>query len=267
VTPRAEGPKGALDRALEILEVLTMRGKATTTELVEAVGVSRSAVYRLVERLEAAEYLTLADGQWRLGPAAARMAMAAVHNMDVLTVAPPILRDLAHRTGETVSLGVHSGDEIVFVFREIGHQAVHVRSELGARRPLHATSVGKAYLAGLAPERCEQTIARLPMQAFTKATVQDRDRLREAVAEARTRGWAEEHGEFDAGSTCFGAPVFDQSGTVSAAISIAGPTERMDAARDPFGPLVAETAAAISHRLGYSVRTQPQAAQQEQLGA
>jgi DNA-binding IclR family transcriptional regulator len=255
VTPRTEAPKGALDRALEILEVLTMRGKATTSELVEAVGVSRSAVYRLVERLQTAEYLQLTDGQWRLGPAAARMAMAAVHNMDVLTVATPMLRDLAHRTGETVSLGVHSGEDIVFVFREIGHQAVHVRTELGARRPLHATSVGKAYLAGLSPERCHETIERLPMQVFTKATVQDRDLLREAVAEARQRGWAEEHGEFDAGSTCFGAPVFDQSGTVTAAISIAGPTARMDAARDPFGPLVAETAAALSRRLGCSART------------
>lgn len=257
-------PKGALDRALEILEVVTMRGKATTAELVEAVGVSRSAVYRLVERLEAAEYLMFTDGRWRLGPAAARMAMAAVQNMDVLTVAPPMLRDLAHRTGETVSLGVHSGDEIVFVFREIGHQSVHVRSELGARRPLHATAVGKAYLAGLAPEPGEAVIARLPMQPFTTATDTDRDRLRAAVREARERGWAEEHGEFDAGSTCFGAPVFDQSGTVTAAISIAGPTARMDAARDALGPLAAETAAAISHRLGYSQRTQPHAAYSNQ---
>ena len=60
------------------------------------------------------------------------------------------------------------------------------------------------------------------MQLCTKATVTDRDLLREAVAEARERGWTEEHGEFDAGSTCFGAPVFDQSGPVTAAISIAG---------------------------------------------
>jgi IclR family acetate operon transcriptional repressor len=253
VRPGADpAPKGSLDRALEILEVLTMRGKATTAELVEAVGVSRSAVYRLVERLEAAEYLTLADGQWRLGPAVARMSMAAVQNMDVLRVATPVLRELAQRTGETASLGVLSGDDIVFVFRENGHLAVHARSELGARRPLHATSVGKAYLSGLTPERSEATIARLPMQAFTKATDTDRDRLREAVTEARARGWAEEHGEFDAGSTCFGAPVFDQSGTVTGAISIAGPTARMETATDPFGPLVAETAAAISRRLGYN---------------
>jgi len=253
---RAEAaPKGALDRALEILEVLTMRGSATTAELVEAVGVSRSAVYRLVERLEAAEYLVLADGQWRLGPAVARMAMAAVQNTDVMVVAPPLLRELAQRTGETVSLGVLSGGEIVFVFRESGHHAVQVRSELGARRPLHATAVGKAFLAGLEPARRAETIERLSMESFTEATDTDRGRLAAALDEARERGWTEEYAEFDPASTCFGAPVFDQSGAVAAAISIAGPNSRMDGRGAELGPLVAATAATVSHRLGYTDRT------------
>ncbi|HEX2143411.1 MAG TPA: IclR family transcriptional regulator [Glycomyces sp.] len=250
--PRAEAPpKGSLDRALEIFDVLTVRGKATTAELVEAVGISRSAVYRLVERLQASEYLTLADGHWRLGPAAARMAMAAVQTMDVLAAAPPLLRDLASRTGETVNLGVLSGEEIVFVFRELGHHAVQVRSELGARRPLHATAVGKAYLAGLAPERLDDVIECLGLERFTEATITGPDRLREEITETRRRGWAEEHGEFDASSTCFGAPIFDQSGAVNAAVSIAGPSSRMDDAATAFGPLVAEAAGTVSRRLGY----------------
>jgi IclR family acetate operon transcriptional repressor len=248
--PRAQAPpKGSLDRALEVFEVLTVRGKATTAELVEAVGASRSAVYRLVERLQAAEYLALADGQWRLGPAAARMAMAAVQHMDVFAAAPPLLRDLVAVTGETVNLGVRSGDEIVFVFRELGRHAVQVRSELGSRRPLHATAVGKAYLSGLSPERCDALIAGLALERFTDATITDPDRLREEIRETRRRGWAEERGEFEASTTCFGAPVIEQSGEVAAAVSVAGPTTRIaDAA---FGPLVAEAAGTVSRRLGY----------------
>ncbi|GAA2261863.1 IclR family transcriptional regulator [Glycomyces scopariae] len=248
--PRAQAPpKGSLDRALEIFDVLTARGTATTAELVAAVGASRSAVYRLVERLQAAEYLTAADGRWRLGPAAARMAMAAVQHMDVFAAAPPLLRDLAAGTGETVNLGVLSGDEIVFVFRELGRHAVQVRSELGARRPLHATAVGKAYLSGLAPDRCNALIAGLRLERFTDATITDPDALRAEIAATRRRGWSEERGEFDAGSTCFGAPVFEQSGEVAAAVSVAGPTVRIaDAA---FGPLAAEAAGTVSRRLGY----------------
>jgi len=244
-------PKGSLDRALEVFEVLTVRGKATTAELVAAVGVSRSAMYRLVERLEAAEYLVPADGQWRLGPAAARMAMAAVQHMDVFAAAPPPLRDLAARTGETVNLGILSGGEIVFVFRELGHHAVQVRSELGARRPLHATAVGKAFLAHLGPERREELVGRVPLERFTAATITDPEALQEDLAESRRRGWTEERGEFDSSSTCFGAPVMDQSGAVAAAVSIAGPSARMDTA---FGPLVAEAAGIVSRRLGH-VRT------------
>ncbi|GAA1663810.1 IclR family transcriptional regulator [Glycomyces endophyticus] len=248
--PRAEAPpKGSLDRALEIFEILTVRGRATTAELVEAVGASRSAVYRLVERLQAAEYLTSSDGVWRLGPAAARMAMAAVQHMDVFAAAPPLLRDLAAGTGETVNLGVLSGGEIVFVFRELGHHTVQVRSELGARRPLHATAIGKAYLAGLAPDRCDALVADLVLERFTDATITDPDALREEIAATRARGWSEERGEFDAGSTCFGAPVFEQSGGVAAAVSIAGPTARI--AGEAFGPLVAEAAGIVSRRLGH----------------
>lgn len=248
-------PKGSLDRALQIFEVLTMHGKATTAELVEAVGVSRSAMYRLVERLQASEYLTLSEGHWRLGPAVARMAMAAVGDTDVLTVAAPLLRELARHTGETASLGVLSGDEIVLVFREIGHHAVHVRSELGARRPLHATSVGKAYLAGLAPDQCEAHVKELSMEAFTAATNTDRDLLLKEIIEARTKGWTEEHGEFDPASSCYGAPVFDQSGKVTAAVSLAGPSPRMN--DRTFGPLVARTAASISNHLGHTAPTRP----------
>ncbi|PRY58496.1 IclR family transcriptional regulator [Glycomyces artemisiae] len=248
--PRAEAPpKGSLDRALEIFDVLTVRGGATTAELVAATGASRSAVYRLVERLQAAEYLAHADGRWRLGPAAARMAMAAVQRMDVFAAAPPLLRDLAARTGETVNLGVLSGDEIVFVFRELGRHAVQVRSELGARRPLHATAVGKAYLAGLDPERARTLVDGLELTKYTGETITDPARLRREIEAIRLRGWSEERGEFDASSTCFGAPVLDQAGEVVGSVSVAGPTSRIaDAA---FGPLVAEAAGTVSRRLGY----------------
>jgi IclR family acetate operon transcriptional repressor len=111
--------------------------------------------------------------------------------------------------------------------------------------------VGKAYLAGLAPARCEDQVDRLPMEAFTAATNTDRVRLREQLAEARARGWTEEHGEFDPASSCYGAPVFDQSGSVAAAISLAGPSPRMQ--DNALGALVAEAATAISRRLGHAV--------------
>lgn len=248
-----EGRRGALDRGLTILTHLSDTREASTSELATAAGISRSAAYRIVEKLAQHEFLHAApDGRWRLGPAAARLAMAAVQSTDVADVAPELLRVLVQQTRETVSLGVLSGDEMVFVYRERGPQAVTVNAELGARRPLHATSVGKAYLSGLSHAERADLMRRHEFTVFTESTVSGLDELERDLAESVSRGWTEEHGEFDANCACVGAPIFDHTGRVTAAISVAGLRARVEPSMNRLGPLVVATADAISRRLGYN---------------
>lgn len=248
-----EGRKGSLDRGLAILSHLAEVREAATAELADSAGISRSAAYRLVERLHQLEFLHPAgSGRWRLGASAARLAMAAIQTTDVVDVAPELLRLLVQQTRETVGLGVLSGDEMVFVYRERGPQAVSVTAELGARRPLHATSVGKAYLMGLEPAERAELLRRLTLTAYTPQTMTTKQALETDVAAAIVRGWSEERGEFDVASACCGAPVFDHSGRVVAAISVAGLSARMEPTMARLGPLVAATADAISRRLGFN---------------
>lgn len=251
-----DGPKGSLDRGLTILSHLSVAGESSIAELAAVAEMSRSAAYRLVERLRATDYIvSSASGRWKLGPAAARLAMAAVQSTDVVHVAPELLRLLVQQTRETVGLGVLSGDEMVFVYRERGPQAVTVSAELGARRPLHCTSVGKAYLSGVEVGERRDLIRRITLTPYTPRTITTRAELERDVEQARARGWAIELGEFDEASACVGAPVYDHSGRPVAAISVAGLTSRMERAIDRVGPIVASTAEAISRRLGYNPET------------
>ncbi|MEW2570627.1 IclR family transcriptional regulator [Streptomyces sp. NPDC047070] len=248
-----EGRKGALDRGLGILSHLADAREASTAELAAAADISRSAAYRIVEKLSQYDFLhASSNGRWRLGPAAARLAMAAVHSTDVADVAPELLRVLVQQTRETVSLGVLSGDEMVFIYRERGPQAVSVNAELGARRPLHATSVGKAYLSGLDSRERADLLHTLTLTPFTPQTRTTIDALEHDITTARSRGWTEEHGEFDLASACCGAPIFDHTGHVVAAISVAGLKDRVEPALSRLGPLVTATAEAISRRLGHN---------------
>lgn len=248
-----EGRKGALDRGLSILSHLADAREASTGELATAADISRSAAYRIVEKLSQYDFLhATPGGRWRLGPAAARLAMAAVHSTDVADVAPELLRVLVQQTRETVSLGVLSGDEMVFIYRERGPQPVSVNAELGARRPLHATSVGKAYLCGLDVRERSDLLRTLPLTPFTPQTLTTAGAVENDISEAHTRGWAEERGEFDLASACCGSPVFDHTGRVVAAISVAGLKDRVEPALSRLGPLVAATADAISRRLGHN---------------
>lgn len=251
VAPEAPRP-GSLDRGLAILDFLATERQASIGAIAEAAGASRSATYRLVERLHQAGYLASSpSGAWRLGPAAARLAMSSVQSTDVVQAAPELLRLLAQQTRETVGLGVFSVNEMVFVYRERGPQSVSVNAELGARRPLHCTAVGKAFLAALDEPERRAILDRLQLIQYTEATMTRRADLIRELAEVQRRGWSIERREFDNASACCGAAVLDHTGRPVAAISVAGVADRMERVLDRIGPIVASTAEAISHRLGY----------------
>jgi DNA-binding IclR family transcriptional regulator len=243
----------ALDRSLSILDFLATTRGATTGEIAAAVHVSRSTTYRLVERLRQRGYVDDIGhaGIWHLGPAAARLALAAVQSSDVAQVAPEYLRMLVQQTRESVNLGVPRGTEMVFIYRDKGPQTVAVHGDVGARRPMHCTSVGKAYLAALPQEEREQILSKMIYHRFTPHTITTRQALEEEVRRTIERGWSEDHGEIDPSSTWCGAAIRDNMGRPVAAISVAGVTDRISPELSRIGAVVASTAEAISRRLGY----------------
>jgi DNA-binding IclR family transcriptional regulator len=72
------------------------------------------------------------------------------------------------------------------------------------------------------------------------------------LARIRTRGYAIDDEELEAGLRCVGAPVRNYSGAVVASMSIAGPAFRLSRSRIPvLAEAVVEAADALSADLGY----------------
>ncbi|MEQ3553501.1 IclR family transcriptional regulator [Pseudonocardia nematodicida] len=248
-------PAGALDRGLAILSHLARHRKSTVAELAESLQLSRSTTYRLVERLRQQGWLMGEEhgGPVRLGPSAAQLAVAATESNPLRDVAVPILRELLESTRETVSLAVPSALKMVFIHRERGPQPVGVSAELGDARPLHCTSVGRAYLAALPVEHCERVLEELVASSDSPVRAGDLPALREILETTRARGWSQDRREFDRSSSCCGAAIRDQSGMPVAAISVAGVAERMEPEIEAIGRQVASTGRRISAFLGYVV--------------
>jgi DNA-binding IclR family transcriptional regulator len=245
--------RGALDRGLEILDYLATHHDRTVADVAADLSLSRSTAYRLLDRLQTREFIVqdAATGFWLPGPAAKRLAFAAVRSADVMQVAPELLRVLVQQTQETVGLAVPNGDEMVFIYRERGPHSVGVNIQPGARRPLHCTGVGKAYLGALPSAELATVLGRLPLERHTDATITDVRRLEADILATRDRGWSEDRAEFDLHSTCCGAAILDHTGRPVAAISASGLSERTAPQLARLGPVVASTAAAISRHLGY----------------
>jgi DNA-binding IclR family transcriptional regulator len=250
-----EAPAGTLERGLAILELLASAPQITAGQIAEALRLSRSATYRILGTLRAHGYLEWTEGAERvgLGFRAIALGMAALNSLDVVTVARAHLHDLSVRLTEAVMLAMRDGDEMVYVVHEDSrnHHSIAMRPLLGARRHMHSTSLGKAYLAALPLTELDALLERLPLPRFTETTITDVAQLRRELDAIRLQNYSIDDAENEPGVICYGAAVRDHRGRPTCAISVAGPTERMRGRAGEIGPLVAQTALAISRRLGY----------------
>src|SRR3712207_3678316 len=101
----------------------------------------------------------------------------------------PFMGDLYEVTHQNVQLAVRDGDEVVFVERIAGRDAVNVLTQVGGRFALPPTGVGLVLLAH-APAEVQERVLAGPLTAYTQHTITDARQLRRVLAEVRRSGMA-----------------------------------------------------------------------------
>ena len=130
-------------------------------------------------------------------------------------------------------------------------KAIRMQSNLGARVPAHCCSEGKAMLAYRPAEIIERVIAG-GLAPCTPKTIVKPQRLREELASVRARGFALDDEELEIGLRSAAAPIRDHRGDVIAAVSVAGPVQRVDRKTlHRYGEEALATGNTISRRLGW----------------
>ena len=223
------------------------------TELARELDLSTSTTHRLLHTL-ALEHLVEQDpetGRYHLGLAIYDL-VAASTTADLTQAVLPPMTVLRHRTGETVQCGVLDGREVVYVERLESPRTLRLFIDIGRRNWAHSTGTGKALLAALDPGALDRLLSGWDMPQLTEATVTSEAALRAELNETRQRGYAINRNESEFGALSVGAAVLDRARRPVAAISVAGPTERMTADLDQTIQSVVEAAAIASRRLGTS---------------
>ncbi|HEV2784103.1 MAG TPA: IclR family transcriptional regulator [Actinophytocola sp.] len=244
---------GTLERGLAVLEHVGARQEISTNAIATQLGLSRSAVYRIVNTLKELDYLEAdhVTGRVRLGARMVELGVQAMAATDLHKAAPQFLSGLAARSGETIFLAVPDGDAMVYVGKDRGVNAVTLHCQLGTRRPQHATSLGKAWLSALPQGERVERVARMRLDRLTPNTIVDRGVLLDELDRTGRRGWAVDNIENEPDVGCVAAAVRDRTGRPVAAMSIAGPAARVLARAAELGPLVADAAGTLSRRLGH----------------
>jgi PcaR/PcaU/PobR family beta-ketoadipate pathway transcriptional regulator len=247
----------ALGRGLDVLSLFSReRPTLSLTQITDAARLNKTTAFRILSTLEAAGYLERDSEtkKYRPGLKVLKLGFTAISSLEFRQVARPYLEHLSQQVGETVSLSVLDGMEVVYVDRIRNQQIVGVILGLGSRIPAHCGSMGKSILAYLPADelarRLEQVVLR-PCTPYSQATPQA---LMTELAQIRRQGYALNIEELEIGLLAVAAPIFDHQQQVVAAINVAGSSRNISRERlvDELAPLVRSTAGQISQALGYS---------------
>jgi DNA-binding IclR family transcriptional regulator len=240
----------AIDRMMDVLDVLLQRpGGATLKDLVEAVHVPRSTIYRILNSLETHEVVRHAPGGlYRLGPRllqfSAGLATEA-SGYDLATLATPHLQRLSRTTGESSRVAVLDKGQTLVLATAQGTREFSLTAVAGQHLPVHAGAASKVLLAGLSKAE-RAAVLEGALTIYTGQTIVDAAKLERECDKIARQGWSEDRGEFSPNVNAFGAPVHDHTNRVIAAISVTFLAGKTDAERDAIRLHVIAGAEAIS---------------------
>lgn len=255
----------SLVKALSILEVLAEdeNPAPNLTQISRRLHLHISTVHRLLVNLVRQGFVEEAPspGGYQLSYRVLRMGLRVLERLDFRRVAQPLLRELNAQTKETVHLAILQEGRAISIEKFHSPQPVGLDARLGGVMPLHCTGVGKTLLAYQGEEYLDQIAHSPGLERFTAHTLVNLSQLRKELEHIREQGYAVDHEEAVEGLRCVAGPVFDHSGRIVAAFSVAGPATRLTAARiTDLARLVRETSRQICYRMGFRGGTHPAAA-------
>jgi DNA-binding IclR family transcriptional regulator len=249
----------ALERGLNILRVLADGRAWKLSDISAAAQVSNSTTFRLLSTLASFGFVERDEhtGSYRLGLACLELARAYHDASDIRRQARPVMEDLRNQTKETVHLAVLDGWDVVYLEKLQGLHAIGMMSSsVGGRSPSHCTGLGKVLLAHLDLAEVRAHFEQTGLTCYTSTTITDVDALLSHLQQVYAQGYALDLGEHESEVHCLAVPVQGMDGRTLAAISVSGPSARIDAiAQDEgFVEAIKEAARQVSGKLGHTPR-------------
>ncbi|WP_312979639.1 IclR family transcriptional regulator C-terminal domain-containing protein [Corynebacterium sp.] len=250
--PDASPDHGKIQSFLRGLEVIRSfsadNPRQTLSEVATSIGLTRATARRFLHTLVSVGYAGTDGREFWLTPRVLDLGFSFLSSQPLTAIAQPRLEELSRDVGESSSLSVLDGTDVVYVSRVSVRRIMTVGITIGTRFPAYATSMGRMILAGLEEETLDEYLSTSSIQKLTPNAVSSTSQLRRTIATARTQGWCIVDQELEPGLRSVAAPVKDADGATIAAINISTQTavHDIDAIRRIFLPAVIATARDIS---------------------
>lgn len=246
----------AVSHALDLLEQFHDDvDELGVTELSKRLRLHKNNVFRLLATLESRGYIeqNRATENYRLGLKSLELGQTFIKQMGLLRQAKPILERMVQECNETSYVAIFKDSYIVYLDVVETDLTVRVVSRVGSRLPAYCTAAGKVHLAFMSEEEIDAILPSGDIPQHTPTTLADRNKLKEELKHIAQVGYAIDNEELDPGVRCIAAPIRDYTRRIVGAVSVSGPSMRIEKDRmeKELIPMVLHASEDLSTRLGY----------------
>ena len=248
--PAAPRVDSTLSKGLLIIEALTAaNGSRGVSDLSRELGLTKSNTFRLLQTLMTLGYVERApDKTYRATLKTWQVGRAVVENLNIRTIARPLMEFLAEETQETIYLAVRDGLQVVYLDKIESVKPIRSWNPIGGTAPIYCVGTGKALLATDYTEL--RPVLDGKLTAFTNKTITDLQELDRDIAATQLRGYAIDHGEFRPQIISLGAAITLPDGQAVGALGVSAPDVNLnDGDIERIGAMVQHAARSVSENL------------------
>jgi len=244
----------SIDRAVMILKLFTNKDRELKlTKIAEELNLHKSTTFGILNTLKHHGLIRQNEEnqKYSLGIKLLEFGNLSLSCLDIHQIADSILSNIRDVTEETVCIGILDGFDMVYIDKKETYQSMRFTATIGTKYPAYCTSAGKAMLAYFDQELID---AEFPsdLESYTVNTITSKSLLIKELKEVRENGYSIECEEIFEGIISVAVPILDFSGQARYAISVSGPTSRMnDKKIHEIIKLLRNATENVSMKLGY----------------
>jgi len=220
---------GGLAKGLSVIETFTAdRPRQSISEVSATSGLDRATARRCLLTLAHLGYADYDGKYFTLTPRILRLGTACLATMPLPQMVQPLLDRLSDELGESSSVSILDGAEIVYVARAAQRKVMSIALMPGSRLPAFCTSMGRVMLAALPEVEARKLLESAPPVARTPHTITDIEALMAMLETVRAQGYALIDQEVELGLRSIAVPIANARGKVIAALNIGLPANRAE---------------------------------------
>jgi IclR family pca regulon transcriptional regulator len=211
----------SLARGLQVLRAFNHgRRRSTLSEIAVQSGLARAVARRNLLTLQHLGYVATQDRHFFLTPRVLELGYSYLSSLDLTDLAREAMEQLAQRVGESCSLAVLDGEEIVYIARVPVRRLMSVALGVGSRLPAYATSMGRVLLAAKAPNELTSWLRNHSFRPITSHTLFKTKALKGEIQRIGRLGYAFVSQELELGLCSIAVPIHSNSGQVVCGLNL-----------------------------------------------